>query len=187
MIKTDVCIIGAGPSGASTSLTLSKMKIPHYIIDKSTFPRNKTCGDGLILYAYKALRLIDEGLFDKFLNHPKFIHSKNIKLHVNNNVDINFKESKDRNMVITYAKRFDFDDFLVKNISDKYASFDFGNGVKNITELKDGVLIKLKDGKEILSKIVIGADGVNSIVSRKLAGNKLQKNLTSTFVNGYFK
>ncbi|AQS93337.1 hypothetical protein BXQ17_04240 [Polaribacter sp. BM10] len=187
MIKTDVCIIGAGPSGASTSLTLSKMKIPHYIIDKSTFPRNKTCGDGLILYAYKALRLIDEDLFDNFLKHPKFIHSKNIKLHVNNNVDINFKESKDRNMVITYAKRFDFDDFLVKNISDKYASFDFGNGVKNITELEDGVLLKLKDGKEILSKIVIGADGVNSIVSRKLASNKLQKNLTSTFVNGYFK
>ncbi|GAB7256684.1 FAD-dependent monooxygenase [Polaribacter sp. OB-PA-B3] len=187
MIKTDVCIIGAGPSGASTSLTLSKMKIPHYIIDKSTFPRDKTCGDGLILYAYKALRLLDEGLFSKFLNHPKFIHSKNIKLHINSKLSINFKESEDRNMVITYAKRYDFDYFLVNNLSKKYASLDFGNGVKNISELKDGVLIKLKDGKEILSKIVIGADGVNSIVARKLAGNKIQKNLTSTFVNGYFK
>ena len=34
MIKTDVCIIGAGPSGTSTSLMLSKMKISHYIVDK---------------------------------------------------------------------------------------------------------------------------------------------------------
>jgi flavin-dependent dehydrogenase len=55
MIKTDVCIIGAGPSGTSTSLMLSKMKISHYIVDKSIFPRDKTCGDGLILYAYKSL------------------------------------------------------------------------------------------------------------------------------------
>lgn len=32
MIKTDVCIIGAGPSGAATSLMLSNLKISHYII-----------------------------------------------------------------------------------------------------------------------------------------------------------
>jgi len=66
MIKTDVCIIGAGPSGASTSLMLSKMKISHYIIDKSTFPRDKTCGDGLILYAYKSLLQIDKKTIQSF-------------------------------------------------------------------------------------------------------------------------
>ena len=42
MIKTDVCIVGAGPAGASTSLMLSKLKIEHYIIDKAIFPRDKT-------------------------------------------------------------------------------------------------------------------------------------------------
>ena len=40
--KTAVCIIGAGPSGTATSIMLTKLKIPHYIIDKSTFPRDKT-------------------------------------------------------------------------------------------------------------------------------------------------
>ena len=114
--KTDVCIIGGGPSGAATSIMLSKLKIPHYIIDKSTFPRDKTCGDGLILYAYKAMKLLGEDLFEEFLKHPKFIHSKKIKLHINNNLNITFKESEERDMIISYAKRFDFDYFLVNHL-----------------------------------------------------------------------
>jgi len=187
MIKTDVCIIGAGPSGTSTSLMLSKMKISHYIVDKSIFPRDKTCGDGLILYAYKSLLQIDEKLFQAFLKNPKFIHSKKIKLHINDNLNVNIQESQDRDMVITYAKRFDFDYFLVSHLSKKYANCEFGNGLKKITQLKEGVLIKLKDGKEILAKVVVGADGANSIISRRLAKNTTNKSLTSTFVNAYFK
>ena len=185
--KTDVCIIGSGPSGAATSIMLSKLNIPHCIIDKATFPRDKTCGDGLILYAYKSLKTLGEDLFNDFLNHPKFIHSKRIKLNVSNTLNLNFRESKDRNMVISYAKRIDFDDFLVKNLSKEYAKTYFGNGVKTLKKDKNGILIKLKDGKEIFTKLVVGADGANSIVSRKLAKNKVRKNLTSTFVSTYFK
>lgn len=185
--KTDVCIIGSGPSGAATSIMLSKLNIPHCIIDKATFPRDKTCGDGLILYAYKSLKTLGEDLFNDFLNHPKFIHSKRIKLNVSNTLNLNFRESKDRNMVISYAKRIDFDDFLVKNLSKEYAKTYFGNGVKTLKKDKNGILIKLKDGKEIFTKLVVGADGANSIVSRKLAKNKVFKNLTSTFVSTYFK
>lgn len=187
MIKTDVCIIGSGPSGASTSLLLSKLKIHHYIVDKSTFPRDKTCGDGLILYAYKALLQLDEKIFDAFLKNPKFLHSKNINLHINNKLKVSIHESEDRNMVITYAKRYDFDHFLVSHLSRKYAKKEFGNGVRSLTELNDGILVKLKDGKEVLSKVVVGADGVNSVVSKKLGKNKPIKNRTSTFVNAYFK
>lgn len=187
MIKTDVCIIGAGPSGACTSLMLSKKEVSHYIIDKANFPRDKTCGDGLILYAYKSLLQIDEKLFDAFINNRKFIHSKNIKLHINNKLDVNINESKERDMVITYAKRFDFDYFLVSHLSKKYANCEFGNSLKKIKQTKDGILLSLKDGKEILAKIVVGADGINSVVSRKLAKNKPNKKLTSTFINGYFK
>lgn len=79
MINTDVCIFGA-----ATSLMLSNLKIPHFIIDKETFPRDKACDDGLILYVYKVIKLLGNNLFEEFLNHPKFLHSKRIKLHINN-------------------------------------------------------------------------------------------------------
>jgi flavin-dependent dehydrogenase len=185
--KTAVCIIGAGPSGTATSLILTKLKIPHYIIDKSTFPRDKTCGDGLILYAYKAMKLLGEDLFTAFLKNPKFIHSKKISLHINNTSNIEFKESDDRDMIISYAKRIDFDQFLVSHLSDTYANQHFGSGVKELREESEGVFVKLKNGKEILSKFVVGADGVKSIVSSKLANNKIDKKLASTFVSAYFK
>ena len=106
--ETDVCIIGSGPSGAATSIMLSKLKVHHYIIDKATFPRDKACGDGLILYAYKSMKLLGEDLFQEFLQSQKFIHSKKIKLHINNKLHIQFKETEDRDMVISYAKRIDF-------------------------------------------------------------------------------
>lgn len=184
MIKTDVCIVGAGPSGTSTSLMLSKLKIQHYIVDKATFPRDKTCGDGLILYAYKSLKIL--GLLDAFLQNPKFIHSKKIKLHIHDELNVQFKETEDRDMIISYAKRYDFDNFLVKHIDSSFVSLELGNGVKSLQETAEGVLVKLKDGKEVLAKLVVGADGVQSVVSRKLAKNKVDRTKSSTFVSAYF-
>lgn len=185
--KTDVCIIGAGPAGAATSMMLSNLKIHHYIIDKAVFPRDKTCGDGLILYAYKSMQLLGGDLFQNFLKHPKFIHSKNIQLHISDKLHVNFRETNNRNMVISYAKRIDFDNFLVNHISEKYAHKNLGSAVKTIEKRDNGVFIKLKNGKEILSKLVVGADGAQSIVSRKLAKNKPNSKLMSTFVCAYFK
>jgi geranylgeranyl reductase family protein len=184
VIKTDVCIVGAGPSGAATSLMLSELQIPHVIIDKASFPRDKTCGDGLILYAYKSLKTL--GLLDPFLRDSRFLHSKKINLHVKDDLQVQFKESEDRDMVITYARRMDFDHFLVEQLSGEYATCEFGNGVKSLKEQAEGILIELKDGKEILSKFVVGADGAQSIVSRKLAKNKVDRSLMSTFVSAYF-
>ncbi|WP_439127360.1 geranylgeranyl reductase family protein [Polaribacter sp.] len=186
IIKTDVCIIGAGPSGAATSMQLAKSKITHCIIDKAVFPRDKTCGDGLILYAYKAMKLLDESLFTDFLKSPKFLHSKTINLHINNNLKVSFKETEDREMVISYAKRIDFDNFLVERISNTYAQKFFGNRAVSLQEQENGILIKLKDGTKILAKMIVGADGAQSIVSKKLAKNKIENTLKSTFISAYF-
>lgn len=187
MIKTDVCIIGAGPSGAATSLMLSNLKIHHFIIDKETFPRDKTCGDGLILYAYKAMKILGNNLFEDFLNHPNFLHSKGVRLHINSKICLPVTESEDRDFFISYAKRIDFDHFLVEKLSKIFTNIEFGNGVKNLEEKPDGILITLKDEKQILTKLIVGADGTNSIVSKKLALPKNDIKNKSTFVSAYFK
>jgi flavin-dependent dehydrogenase len=184
MIKTDVCIVGAGPAGASASLMLSKLKIEHYIIDKAIFPRDKTCGDGLILHAYKSL--VTLGLFDAFLTNSKFIHSKNINLYIKTNLKLQLRESEDRDMAISYGKRIDFDHFLVNELSKQYTTCEFGSGVKNLEEVAEGIQITLKNGKQLTAKIVVGADGIKSIVSRKLTGFIPDKKKMSTFISAYF-
>src|SRR5260221_10188752 len=43
----DVIVIGAGPGGASASYYLARQGARVLLLDKSNFPRDKTCGDGL--------------------------------------------------------------------------------------------------------------------------------------------
>ena len=66
-IKTPICIIGAGPAGASTSIFLCKMNIEHVIVDAAVFPRDKICGDGIDLNAIRVLNHIDTAIVDKEL------------------------------------------------------------------------------------------------------------------------
>jgi flavin-dependent dehydrogenase len=71
MQTSDVCIVGAGPAGATTSLMLSKMGISHTVLDKAVFPRDKTCGDGLVLYVFQVLQQIGIG-------HVMYANHKNL-------------------------------------------------------------------------------------------------------------
>ena len=59
----DIIIIGAGPSGSSAALYAEKLGLKTILLDKSTFPRDKICGDALsgksVRYM-KELNILDE-------------------------------------------------------------------------------------------------------------------------------
>ena len=43
----EVAIIGAGPAGAAAAIHAARAGYDTLLIDSATFPRDKTCGDGL--------------------------------------------------------------------------------------------------------------------------------------------
>jgi menaquinone-9 beta-reductase len=45
--KADVIVVGAGPAGSTTAAHLARSGVATLLIDKSGFPRDKVCGDGL--------------------------------------------------------------------------------------------------------------------------------------------
>ncbi len=188
MIETDVCIIGSGPAGATTSMMLSKKKISHVLVDKSEFPRDKTCGDGLILYTFKVLKQIDPSLLNKFINDTRFISTKNAKFHFNDStqIEINYDDKQDYEPIF-YGKRFDFDAFLVENCTSPFVKQLYGSPVVSYEKTKDRILLKLKNGSIISTKMVVGADGYQSFVSRKIGENKIDHSRSSTFISAYFK
>lgn len=55
----DVIVVGAGPSGTSTAHFLAKQHLDVLLFDKSEFPRDKTCGDGLPPRAMPILQEMD--------------------------------------------------------------------------------------------------------------------------------
>jgi menaquinone-9 beta-reductase len=51
----DVIVVGAGPAGSSTAFCLAQAGLDVLVLEKSRFPREKVCGDGLTPRAVKAL------------------------------------------------------------------------------------------------------------------------------------
>jgi menaquinone-9 beta-reductase len=53
--EADVVVVGAGPAGSSVAFHLAKAGVDVLLLEKSTFPREKVCGDGLTPRAVKQL------------------------------------------------------------------------------------------------------------------------------------
>jgi geranylgeranyl reductase family protein len=55
--KHDIAIVGAGPGGSAAAYFLARAGFDVALIDKATFPRDKTCGDGV---SPRALHVLEQ-------------------------------------------------------------------------------------------------------------------------------
>jgi geranylgeranyl reductase family protein len=64
-LRPQILVIGAGPGGASAAWALAGAGLDVLLLDARSFPREKTCGDGLTPMAVDSLRQM--GLLDRVL------------------------------------------------------------------------------------------------------------------------
>jgi geranylgeranyl reductase family protein len=196
MKHTDIVIIGAGPAGCSTSLFLAKSGIPHTIIDKAVFPRDKVCGDALSGKSVYVLNQLDETIipsFDKQKN--EFIESWGVKFVAPNGkaIDIPFKAdmTKEQYPPGFIAKRIDFDNELFKRLDRKYANVIEGAEVTSIERTAEGIDVfyeKENSKFEIRnSKMIVGAEGDRSIVAKKLANLQKENDHYCAGIRAYYE
>ncbi len=66
----EVLVIGGGPAGASAAYWLARHGHDVAVVERKTFPREKTCGDGLTPRAVKQLQ--DMGLGEELAKYHRF-------------------------------------------------------------------------------------------------------------------
>ncbi len=68
----DLIVVGAGPGGSSTAYYSSRAGLKTLLIDRQGFPRDKTCGDGLMPHAASEVALMGLGDWLNEPHHGKF-------------------------------------------------------------------------------------------------------------------
>lgn len=169
-----ILIIGAGPAGCGTSMFLSKLEIPHIILDKAVFPRDKICGDGLTHKVIHALKKWNPEADVLMSADPKrFLPSRGGILVTTdrNRYEVPIEDPKSQIAEMFTSRRIDFDVFLTEQLDSRYADIRFGAEVTEILRKEGGIQVKYKqNGVEnvLLASVLVGADGDRSIVQKTL-------------------
>ena len=159
----DVVIVGGGPAGSSAACSMAKSGLSVLLIDKSEFPRDKCCGDGLTTMA---LRLSEElGL-----------NIENLKnLEVVNEAVIHFPSGKreifplpKKGMFAAIVPRAEYDLALIDLARELMVDVRLGLKFSSINFDEEKTFLNIEGMGEVETSFVIAADGAWSPVRRSL-------------------
>ena len=180
--------MGGGPSGAACAYWLAEAGHDVVIVEKKTFPRVKTCGDGLTPRVVKELD--DMGLADVLAGHHRFEGLRSIAFGRTLELQWPDRPGYPRHgYVIT---RHDLDQ-LVAERAEK-AGATVLQGVEALEPLMEegvprGALVKDKaDGSlhELRATYTVVADGANSRFGRALGTRRDRSYPLGMAIRGYF-
>ena len=166
MEEYDAIVIGAGPAGSSAAFFLKKKLSRVLLIDKASFPRDKLCGGALSSKIIELLR--GEFGLDGQLDEIITSHRMTSLEYRTENV-FSFDLGKHE---ISFTRRIDFDHLLVRRTQETGVEFRDGIRVTDI-DSSNGV-VTLQNGERLSARIIVGADGVPSMVAKK-AGINLEQ------------
>jgi geranylgeranyl reductase family protein len=155
-MRYDVIVVGGGPSGAMAAKTCSENGLKVLLIEKESLPRYKACGGAV---SKKAIDLISP-LDDLEIKYKVF----GARVFPPNSTD--YIEQKFENLLALLTFRDSLDYLLVKRA--KKIGVEIRECEKVINVNIDQISVNVETTKSKYSaSIIIGADGVNSLVARK--------------------
>ncbi len=157
-MDTDVIVIGAGPAGSTAAREITNRGASVLLLDRAKFPRDKPCGGGITIRTAELLPFsLDPVIEDTILGaHLRLRDGKDI--------------TRTHHRPITYmTQRSRLDHFLVEHAQQAGVEFRDGQPIKLVRRLPDRTFeVQARNGDIHHARVVIGADGANSIVRRNL-------------------
>ena len=152
-------VLGAGPAGSAAALTAARAGLRVALVDRAQFPRDKLCGGGITGRAQAHLAQVF-GPMPEGLLHPVD------RLRLAWNGAPLGEMACDPPFGTTMRFRFDA---ALRGMALQAGAADFAGCRLAGLDPASG-RVSLSDGRSLQGGIVIGADGVNSAVARRLWG-----------------
>ena len=173
-MEREVIVVGAGPAGATTAMSLARKGHDVLLLDRKSFPRDKVCGDAVPASALEKLYTL--GMQEK-IEAAGFYYIDRIRLvsPTGYTMDADLQDSNRWNVKSAIVPRMAFDVLLQEHAVDCGAEFCQGQVKEAIVENGQVVGVRARlNGKtqELRSRVVIGADGVTSTVARAVRPDK---------------
>ena len=170
--KYDVLIIGAGPAGANAAISYKNLNpdLMVGLVDKSVFPRDKSCGDAIGPGVISALkRFNNEHILE---GEPQVVSTT---LYGPDNIGIQnyIPQVKNKEDSIVYViPRIDLDNRILNLAKESgvevYEGYSFVDFTSNEDKSLNVTVKNENEDIEFSTKILIGADGANSRIRKKL-------------------
>ncbi len=167
MSSRQLVVVGAGPAGATAALFAARAGLDVLLIDKRRFPRDKICGDAI---ARKSLGVLRELGIDLGSATHEPVSRAIITSPAGHSIDVDLSTRSEPAPHLV-CRREIFDDVLVRatrtqlDVWEDAPVVDLvrqGASVRGVICRRDGV------DHEVRAAMVVGADGFDSIVSRRL-------------------
>ncbi len=156
-------VLGAGPAGATAARRLALAGQAVRLLDRRPFPRQKPCGGGISLRVLSRFPYLQPEL-GRIATHTVR------RLHLEGPGGRSTVVESDGPAALM-IRRVEFDDLLVSLAVAAGAELVTGVDVVQARETRDGVAVTARDGREFSAPMLIAADGVHSVVARRLGIN----------------
>lgn len=162
--RVDVVVVGAGPAGTACAITARDLGLDVVVVDKATFPRDKTCGDGLTTAALRALEHL--GVPRSMLDaQSSLVHETVVVSPSGRQITLPLPANAVHAVVV---QREHLDATLVDVTRARGIEVREGAAVTDVVGDDNGMKVRLADGSSLEPRFVVAADGHWSTVRRLL-------------------
>lgn len=181
-VDYDVIICGGGPAGSTCAMTFKGTDARVLVVEKSVFPREKVCGDGLAPYIPKILNRISPSYKEAFeaFPHKSAITKIYLRSYNGNNIEVDLNEH------FYISTRYNFDTFLYEQANGlPNVAYATNQKIKGVEVHPDYAEVHTDSGS-YTAKLVIGCDGATSMVRRSLSDFNIKNERKWATVRAYY-